>query len=67
MMEAKIHDRYDIDVLWRKRRKTEPVNNPITGREYRRMLKKAWFSFGISLGINIVMAIALYIAQAGPF
>lgn len=37
----------------------------ITGREYRRMLRKAWFAFGVSLGFNIVLAVAVYVLQAG--
>lgn len=41
-------------------------DKPITGREYRRMIRKAWFAFGMSLGVNIVLAITVYILQAGP-
>lgn len=41
-------------------------DKPITGREYRQMLRKAWFAFGVSMGVNIVLAIAVYILQAGP-
>ena len=38
----------------------------ITGREYRQMLRKAWFTAGVELGIIIVMALIIYILQAGP-
>ena len=38
----------------------------ITGRQYRRMLRRWAFAFGVSLGFNIVLAVALWIAQAGP-
>lgn len=38
----------------------------ITGREYRRMLRKAWFTAGIELGVIIAMALVIYILQAGP-
>ena len=38
----------------------------ITEREYRRMLRKAWFTAGVELGIIIVMALIIYILQAGP-
>lgn len=40
-------------------------DKPITGREYRQMLRKAWFAFGVSFGVNIVLALAVYILQAG--
>lgn len=42
------------------------TKKPITGREYRRALKKAWFIFGVSFGFNIVQAVMIYILQAGP-
>lgn len=38
----------------------------VTGREYRRMLRKAAFAFSVSLGVNIAQAIIIYILQAGP-
>lgn len=42
------------------------AEKPITGREYRRMLRKAWFAFGVSFGINILLTVAVYVLQAGP-
>lgn len=38
----------------------------ITGREYRRMLRKWALAFGVSLGINIAQAVMIYVLQAGP-
>lgn len=38
----------------------------ITGREYRRALKRAWFIVGVLLGINFVQAVLIWILQAGP-
>ncbi len=38
----------------------------ITGREYRRTLRKWALAFGVSLGINIAQAIMIYVLQAGP-
>ena len=38
-----------------------PEIKPITGREYRRMLRKAALALGVSLGVNIVQAIMIYI------
>lgn len=43
----------------------DPEIKPITGREYRRMLRKAALALGVSLGVNIVQAIMIYILQAG--
>lgn len=47
----------------REKRKKE---KPITGREYRRMLRDAWFAFGVSLGFNLVQAVVIWIQEAGP-
>ncbi|HIW41156.1 MAG TPA: hypothetical protein H9743_03305 [Candidatus Mediterraneibacter vanvlietii] len=38
----------------------------ISGREYRRALKRAWFIVGVLLGINFVQAVLIWILQAGP-
>lgn len=38
----------------------------ITGRQYRQMLRRAWFAAGVEMGIIIVLSVSLYIAQAGP-
>ena len=38
----------------------------ITGREYRKALKRAWFIVGVLLGINFVQSVLIWILQAGP-
>lgn len=38
----------------------------ITEREYRRMLRKLWFTAGVELGVIVVMVLIIYILQAGP-
>lgn len=38
----------------------------ITAREYRQMLRKAWLTAGVELGIIIAMALIIYVLQAGP-
>lgn len=38
----------------------------ISGREYRKALKRAWFIVGVLLGINFVQAVLIWILQAGP-
>lgn len=38
----------------------------ITGREYRKMMRKTTFVLGVSIGINIVLSVIVYILQAGP-
>ena len=38
----------------------------VTEKEYRRMLNESALFFGISLGVNIVQGIAIWILQAGP-
>lgn len=45
-----------------------PTEKPkcITEREYRKMLREAWFTAGVELGIIIAMALIIYILQAGP-
>lgn len=38
----------------------------VTPQEYRRMLNESALFLGISLGVNIVQAIMIWILQAGP-
>lgn len=38
----------------------------ITEQEHRRMLRKAWLTAGVELGIIIAMSLIIYILQAGP-
>ena len=60
----------EIDLIPMDRTSPAVVNRQtikvITGRRYRRMLRRWAFAFGVSLGVNIVLAVALWIAQAGP-
>lgn len=44
----------------------EKPRKPITGREYRRALKRAWLIIGVSLGVNLVQAAMIWLLQAGP-
>lgn len=56
----------ELQVIRFNRRRELKTENRITGREYRRMLRKAALAFGVSLGVNITQAIMIYILQAGP-
>lgn len=59
----------EIDLIPTKRTSLIPVDKPaekITGRQYRRMLRRWAIAFGVSLGFNIVLAVALWILQVGP-
>lgn len=38
----------------------------ITGRQYRRMLRRWALAFGVSLGVNIVQAMMIWVLQEGP-
>ena len=38
----------------------------ITGRQYRRMLKREWFIVGIELGVIAVQMGIIWILQVGP-
>lgn len=53
-------ERTSIVPVRRKRRKK------VTEREYRRMLNESALFLGISLGVNIVQTIMIWILQAGP-
>lgn len=55
-----------LQVINFERRPILETKSQVTGREYRRMLRKAAFAFGVSLGVNIAQAIMIYILQAGP-
>ncbi len=57
-----------ISVEWTSIIEGAQIKKPkrITEREYRRMLRKAWFTVGIELGVIIAMALVIYILQAGP-
>lgn len=59
----------ELQLINPKRTSLVPAEKPrkqITCREYRRALKRAWFIAGVSLGINMVQAVVIWILQAGP-
>lgn len=57
-----------ISVEWTSIIEGAQIKKPkrITEREYRRMLRKAWFVASVELGIIIAMALIIYILRAGP-
>ena len=59
----------ELQLIDSKRTSLVPAEKPrkqISGREYRRALKRAWFIVGVLLGINFVQAVLIWILQAGP-
>ncbi len=59
----------ELQLIDSKRTSLIPAEKPrkqITGREYRRALKRAWFIVGVSIGVNFVQAVLIWILQAGP-
>ena len=44
----------------------EKPRKPVTGREYRAALKRAWLIIGVSIGVNLVQAVMIWLLQAGP-
>lgn len=59
----------ELQLIDSKRTSLIPAEKPrkqITGREYRAALKRAWFIVGVSLGVNLVQAVVIWILQAGP-
>ena len=59
----------EIQLIDSRRTSLIPAEKPrkqISGREYRRALKRAWFIVGVLLGINFVQAVLIWILQAGP-
>ena len=44
----------------------EKPQKPVTGREYRAALKRAWLIIGVSIGVNLVQAVMIWLLQAGP-
>lgn len=43
----------------------KPVEK-ITGRQYRKALKRAWFIVGVELGIIAVQMLVIWVLQVGP-
>ena len=60
----------ELDLISVERTSITPVRGKqhkrVTEREYRRMLNESALFLGISLGVNIVQAIMIWILQAGP-
>ena len=60
----------ELDLISVERTSITPVRRKqhkrVTEREYRRMLNESALFLGISLGVNIVQAIMIWILQAGP-
>ena len=44
----------------------EKPRKQITGREYRKALKRAWLIAELSLGANVIQAVIIWLLQAGP-
>lgn len=59
----------ELQLIRTERTSLVPAAKPrkqITGREYRAALKRAWFIAGVSIGVNFVQAVLIWILQAGP-
>ena len=59
----------ELQLIRAERTSLIPAEKPrkqISGREYRRALKRAWFIVGVLLGINFVQSVLIWILQAGP-
>lgn len=59
----------ELELISTERTSLIPAEKPskkITGRQYRKALKRAWLIAGVSLGINLVQAVVIWILQAGP-
>lgn len=59
----------ELQLIRTERTSLIPAEKPrkqITGRQYRQALKRAWFIIGVSLGVNFVQAVMIWLLQAGP-
>ena len=59
----------ELELIPTERTRPIPADKPvekITGRQYRRMLRRCAFAFGVSLGVNIVQAMMIWVLQVGP-
>ena len=68
-MEEITVERQELQLIRIEHTSLIPAQKPrkqISGREYRRALKRAWFIVGVLLGINFVQAVLIWILQAGP-
>lgn len=58
----------ELELIPIERTRPIPADKPIekiTGRQYRRMLKRAWFIVGVELGIIAVQMGIIWILQVG--
>lgn len=68
-MKENIIEQLELQMIRTERTSLVPAAKPkkqITGREYRRALKRAWFIAGVSIGVNFVQAVVIWLLQAGP-
>ena len=59
----------EIQLIDSRRTSLIPAEKPrkqISRRDYQKALKRAWFIAGISMGVNMVQAVVIWILQAGP-
>ena len=59
----------ELQLIDSKRTSLVPAAKPkkqITGREYRRALKRAWLIAELSLAANLIQAVMIWLLQAGP-
>lgn len=59
----------ELQLIRTERRSLIPAEKPrkqISSRQYRKALKRAWFIIGVSLGVNFVQAVMIWLLQAGP-
>ena len=59
----------ELQLIDSKRTSLIPAERPrkqISRRDYQKALKRAWFIAGISMGVNMVQAVVIWILQAGP-
>lgn len=59
----------EIQLIDSRRTSLIPAEKPrkqISRRDYQKALKRAWFIAGISMGVNMVQAVVIWLLQAGP-
>ena len=59
----------EIQLIDSRRTSLIPAEKPrkqISRRDYQKALKRAWFIAGISMGVNLVQAVVIWLLQAGP-
>lgn len=67
-MEEIIIEPQELQLIDSKRTSLIPAEKPrkqISRRDYQKALKRAWFIAGISMGVNMVQAVVIWILQVG--